>query len=381
MVTLGGVRLLIYAVPMDDLLRQTLDLQPAWVAKNTPEMERRGVIVRKELAAKLRVHVSAMAAALGVPIEDLGVEGKDGTGLKTEIPWVRVYSKERSPSATTGWYVVYLFGASGDRVYLSLNQGTTTWTGADFAPRDPSELKARVDWARRLLGSRLDTRTSLIREIDLEARKSGLAKGYEAGNVVAIEYLRRAIPSSAALTDDLLFMCDLLADLYAGAEASYVPGDVAPEVLDASEAAGAAAGRRVVRGKRQGFRLTAEERRTVELHSVRLAIDYFTARGWSVTDVGAKESYDLLASRNDERLHIEVKGTTSLGSQVVLTRSEVERQRKLAPNNALVIVHSIELDRSANPATASGGTLVSQSPWMVDDSDLTVVSYVYRTGL
>lgn len=39
-----------------------------------------------------------------------------------------------------------------------------------------------------------------------------------------------------------------------------------------------------------------------------------------------------------------------MGSQVILTRSEVEQQRKLAPHNALVVVHSISLDRTVTPA-------------------------------
>ncbi|WP_078998677.1 MrcB family domain-containing protein [Streptomyces sp. WM4235] len=66
-----------------------------------------------------------MAAALDVPLAEVGIEGRDGTGLKTEIAWARVYSQRRSPSATAGWYIVYRSSASGDRVYLSLNQGTT----------------------------------------------------------------------------------------------------------------------------------------------------------------------------------------------------------------------------------------------------------------
>ncbi|MEU7006771.1 DUF3578 domain-containing protein [Streptomyces sp. NPDC046332] len=66
-----------------------------------------------------------MAGALEVARDALGIEGPDGTGLKTEVPWVRVYDPAMSPSATTGWYAVYLFSGTGDRVYLFLNQGTT----------------------------------------------------------------------------------------------------------------------------------------------------------------------------------------------------------------------------------------------------------------
>ncbi|MFG2656062.1 hypothetical protein [Streptomyces sp. NPDC048425] len=77
---------------------------------------------------------------------------------------------------------------------------------------------------------------------------------------------------------------------------------------------------------------------------------------------------------------MEVKGTTSDGSQVILTRAEVEWQRKFAPDNS-VVVHSIELDRTVPPATATGGVLHCSSLWNVADESLTVISYIHRTGL
>ncbi|MFI7038402.1 MrcB family domain-containing protein [Microbispora rosea] len=367
---------------MDELFKEALDLQHEWSAQNTSAMKRRGVVVRHELPAQLREHVDALASAMGVPANDLGIEGKDGTGLKTEIPWIRVFSRERSPSATSGWFVVYLLSATGDRVYLSLMQGTTVWNGSDFTPRKPAELRARVDWALPLIAGRATGRDDLVREIRLHARKSQLGAGYEAGSVVALEYERDNIPDSKILAQDLIFMVELLSDVYeAEASSPYVPGNRAPEVLEALEAAAMTAGRRGGRLKRQGFRLSAEERRAIELYSVRMATDYFEAQGWSVTDVGERESYDLLMTKGAERLHAEVKGTTSTGGEVVLTRAEVETQRSLSPHNALVVVHSIVLDRSTTPPTVSGGTLRCASPWTIEEDDLTVVSYLYRTGL
>ncbi|MFD8758875.1 protein NO VEIN domain-containing protein [Streptomyces mirabilis] len=37
-----------------------------------------------------------------------------------------------------------------------------------------------------------------------------------------------------------------------------------------------------------------------------------------------QESFDLLLTREGKRLHVEVKGTTSAGLDVILTRAEVE---------------------------------------------------------
>ncbi|WP_409059141.1 protein NO VEIN domain-containing protein [Streptomyces sp. SYP-A7185] len=131
----------------------------------------------------------------------------------------------------------------------------------------------------------------------------------------------------------------------------------------------------------QGFRLTAGERSAIERHSVAAATAYFEAQGWNVKDVGNRESFDLLLTRGERRLHVEVKGTTSAGLEVILTRAEVEKQRKYYPVNALVVVHSIELDRTGEEPATSGGVLHCTSPWVVEDVDLTVISYAYRTGV
>ncbi|MFD8631352.1 MrcB family domain-containing protein [Streptomyces sp. NPDC059533] len=366
---------------MDDLLSKVMDLQPAWQAKNSVPMQRRGVLVRTDMPNWLREHHEAIAEAMGVPLEDVGILGRDGAGQKTEVAWARVHSKVRSPSATLGWYVVYLFDMSGDKVYLSLNQGTTKWNGGELKPRDPSELRRRNDWARPVIQEQASTRTDLVTAISLGAR-GPLGQGYESGNVIAIEYRRDALPTPEVLTSDLLFMTRLLGTVYKAEQATaHLPGDVAVEVREAQESADTTAGRRKSRRSGQGFLLTAGERRAIELRAVLLATEHFQAEGWSVKDVGATQSYDLKLSRGEERLHVEVKGTTSEGTQVILTRSEVERQRELAPHNALVVVHSINLDRSTEPPSATGGVLHCTSPWIIEDDSLTVISYVHTTGL
>lgn len=363
-------------------MSKVLDLQGVWTAANTDEMKRRGALIRGEIPDKLRESRSAIAAALGVADRDVGIEGRDGTGLKTEIPWVRVYVERNSPSATTGWYVVYLFSASGDRVYLSLNQGTTVWTGSVFKARRSGDLLARVNWVRPWISDLSATRPDLRQSMELGAR-TPLGKGYEPGNVVAFEYRRDALPDSETLIRDLLFMVSLLRLVYEAERVTpYIPGDPTPEVVEAKRSAEKTAGRRTrERSSGQGFLPTAEERRVVELYGVKLATQYFEARGWTVKDVGAKESYDLLLRRGEERLHVEVKGTTSPGTQVILTRSEVERQRALAPHNALVVIHSIALDRGGSHPSASGGVVHCVSPWQIEEEDLSVVSYIYRTGI
>lgn len=55
------------------------------------------------------------------------------------------------------------------------------------------------------------------------------------------------------------------------------------------------------------------------------------------------------------------------GSQIILTRAEVDWQRRFTPDNALVILHSIELERTVDPVPAAGGVLRCTSPWAVEE--------------
>lgn len=366
---------------MHDIVEEVLLLQTAWTSTLTPEMDRRGQLVRRDGASWLRDRLDEITIAVGKPIDDMSVQGRDGTGPKSELPWLRLYSSSRSPSATVGWYVVYLFEAEGNVAYLSLNQGTTTWTGTEYQSRPMDELGRRVQWARDRLGSRLSSPQRATLDIQLHARRTHLGAQYEAGNVVAIPYLLDDVPDNQVLHRDVLLMAQLLGELYRGEETTLVPGDPVPEVAEIVDAANRVAGRRN-RPSRSRTQITAVERKLIENHAVSMATQYYEQDGWVVKDVGSTPvSYDLHLERGDEVRHVEVKGTTSAGEQVVLTRNEVDKQRLLSPANALVVVRNIILDRNTNPPTASGGNLNEVTPWEIDEDDLTVVAYVYATGL
>ena len=63
---------------------------------------------------------------------------------------------------------------------------------------------------------------------------------------------------------------------------------------------------------------------------------------------------------------MEVKGTTGDGSEVILTRGEVESAER-----AMSVP-------SADGIEASGGEMVIYMPWHVHQGSLTPVSYFYR---
>src|SRR5262245_33203446 len=98
-------------------------------------MERRGILIRRTLPEDLESQGLALRAALGKYGVDAKAEGKDNQGQMSRIPWVRWFSNSRSPSATSGWYVVYLFHPDASGVSLCLSHGSTQIVGTGFVNR------------------------------------------------------------------------------------------------------------------------------------------------------------------------------------------------------------------------------------------------------
>lgn len=69
-------------------------------------------------------------------------------------------------------------------------------------------------------------------------------------------------------------------------------------------------------------RLSAEDRRLIELEAMTVVRERLEERGYRVKDVASRESYDFEARRGQEVLYVEVKGTTSRPWSVELTASE-----------------------------------------------------------
>lgn len=359
---------------MREVLQGVLDAQREFTDEYTDAMRRRGELVRDRMTAWLRDRLPDLRA---VSVDDLEVDAGDGIGRRAEIPWARVHSASRSPKPRDGWYVVYLFDAPGESVYLALMQGTTTWNGDSPVDRPLADLRAGADRVRAALATELARRPDLVTGIALKGRRGKRARGYEHGTVAAFDYRRDAIPADDVLDTDLRFLVSVLGRLHAD-EDTTGPADVpAPEIADAVASAARAAGRR---NTGQGFGPDQAARAAIEAHAVDRAVRYLDAQGFAVRDVGAVESYDLDATRPGERLYVEVKGTTSAGDEVILTRNEVRLNARHYPDTMLIVVSGIELDRRTDPPRAHGGRMRVVHPWAVAGEDLTALSYRYRVG-
>jgi hypothetical protein len=213
---------------------------------------------------------------------------------------------------------------------------------------------------------------TLRREITTAQGRIGQARGAKKeGNNRKRIRLRLEVPGYGA-GDATRLAADL-----AGPPDSTTEEELAPEVSDAITAAEKSASRR---RSGQGMRLSHADKTAIEAHSVALACDYLRKAGYTVRDVGAVESYDLDATRSGEHLYVEVKGTTSHGEEIILTKREVELINMEYPDTMLIVVSNIRLDRSGTTPQTSGGTLQATHPWLIEQTRLTPISYRYRNS-
>lgn len=133
------------------------------------------------------------------------VTGSPGQGNWASVPWVGVFNKSITTSATKGVYIVYLFSSDCESVYLTFNQGCT-------------ELKNKFGKVKAIEAMhRLAEQT--IATIDARGFSTGdhinlkdaheLPYLYERGTVFYKEYKKGQIPSTDILVSDLKKMSEI----------------------------------------------------------------------------------------------------------------------------------------------------------------------------
>jgi hypothetical protein len=168
----------------------------------------------------------------------------------------------------------------------------------------------------------------------LEPDRDGVLNGQ------ALQAIRRLTPASARLLDDL-------------------------RDLEGTPSAGA-----------KPHRLTKTERDAVEARAMTVASEHYARDGWTVENVSATRPYDLVASKGQRELHVEVKGTTGTAAAVELTRNEVTHARAYR-HPVLAVVEGVELDRGSRP-DAAAGRLRLFAPWVIDEGALEALTFSYQ---
>ena len=147
------------------------------------------------------------------------------------------------------------------------------------------------------------------------------------------------------------------------------------ELATERDSDGTAQAKRALSRMPDAARNAAVERRAMEE-----AARHYREAGWEVEDVSSRRGlgYDIRCTRNGEELRVEVKGVSTDGSEVHLTRNEVDRARA-HPRPVLFVVSGIEVSYAdgGGPA-ASGGQARILDPWRIGDGELTALAYSYR---
>ncbi|MDM4720877.1 DUF3578 domain-containing protein [Micromonospora sp. WMMA1363] len=369
-------------------LQRVLDLAGEYSKDQTPAMTSRDNL--------LRDCVADLAAAVGEinPIEQLRFDVRVKAGGRqsnySPVPWVRLYSPVHSPAATSGYYLVYLFAADGSRVYLSLNQGTSEFRSGAMRPiNNRSVLTTRATEARAAITDFAATLPATLGRLSIDLAWASMStvgtesrqriRNYEAGNIIAYEYVSGAVPGNEHLYGDLASMLPLLAQLY---QAPVIrPAAAVNEANRPRESVARRAARNSVR-RSQGRQLDSATRRAIEVYAEDCAIHELEQDGWKVERVGhLNRGYDLECTRPDgAALHVEVKGTQTRGEEVTLTPNEVRHnqdQKECAAAHGLYVVSEIQV-QPGDPVVCTAGRPQFTTPWLIDAADLVPREYSYR---
>jgi hypothetical protein len=101
---------------------------------------------------------------------------------------------------------------------------------------------------------------------------------------------------------------------------------------------------------------------------------HYRRRGYSVDDHHATKSYDLLCKKHRVQIQVEVKGTRSDGSAIILTHGEVKLATDQNYRTELCVVHSITM----SGGKAAGGVLERYENWNPTAHELRPIGYQCR---
>jgi hypothetical protein len=127
-------------------------------------------------------------------------------------------------------------------------------------------------------------------------------------------------------------------------------------------------------GTAQGFVVDPRSRRAIEIHAVALARGHYMQQGYAVEEVG--KPYDLRCSEAQKTLYVEVKGTQTSGSEILLTNNEVMFAEDHEGEMELFVVSNVEIFHTGDHVEARGGE-VRVMKWAIDRNRLFPLGFSY----
>ena len=198
------------------LLKEIFLLAPKFstAGVDNPSME-----YREKILIDLCVKIREVISELQIGVELLGVKHGGRQYNYSPVAWIRIFDREHSPTAQSGYYVVLLFAADGSTVYLSLNQGTSEMRGNHMRPiRNNDKLLVSAIEARSALkASKMQIDAKALTHIDLKWANAPVRnyskkriKNYELANIFAYRYAPDRLPSDEIFRTDIAEMILLL---------------------------------------------------------------------------------------------------------------------------------------------------------------------------
>lgn len=200
----------------------------------------------------------------------------------------------------------------------------------------------------------------------------GAAHGFEFGRALSAKDFSGGSATVGRLLESLGFEVRTAVDRESG-DLSPAGSGATPEIRAVEQAVDIVAGR----SGGQRFAVDQASKIAVERHAMTLAHQHYARLG-TVVETASTTSWDYEVQIGDELWHVEVKGTTGDGSEVILTPNEVAHARSY-PFVALYVVSGIQVQvGDGADRITSGGMVTSLHPWGMEDEALRPIGYRYQ---
>lgn len=128
------------------------------------------------------------------------ITGSVGKGNWAMVPWICIFDRQITTSATKGVYIVYLLSKDGNTLYLTFNQGCTEIKNTHGKAKT---IKIMRQKAAEII-SQIDGRGFASDEkVNLGTGLTELGELYQRGTIFYKAYRKGNVPSSEELVDDL----------------------------------------------------------------------------------------------------------------------------------------------------------------------------------
>ncbi|RJP90970.1 MAG: DUF3578 domain-containing protein [Desulfobacteraceae bacterium] len=131
------------------------------------------------------------------------IEGSVGKGQWATIPWIAILNTAITKTVSQDVYIVFLFSAKGNKVFVTLNQGTG---GINRAQSGQVQSELREEYLSKILEKNLTFNKGALPNNSLEGDGNTRAKAYEEACILWKEYKLAVLKG---MKDDSAFLNDI----------------------------------------------------------------------------------------------------------------------------------------------------------------------------